>query len=84
MPISPKSRPAATNGLPTCPASWRAKRNWKRVLNHDVIAFTTAVAEKIKHRASRWFHFGLTSSDVGDTAFAVQMVQSAPTFSSLT
>src|SRR6185503_17903292 len=27
--------------------------------------------------ASRWFHFGLTSSDVGDTAFAVQMVQSA-------
>ncbi len=45
--------------------------------NHDVIAFTEAVAEKVNHRASRWFHFGLTSSDIVDTAFAVQMVQSA-------
>ena len=49
----------------------------ERTLNHDVIAFTTAVAEKINDRASRWFHFGLTSSDVVDTALAVQMVQSA-------
>jgi len=48
----------------------------ERTLNHDVIAFTTNVAENIKDKASRWFHFGLTSSDVGDTAFAVQMVQS--------
>ena len=49
----------------------------ERTLNHDVIAFTTCVAERINHPASRWFHFGLTSSDVLDTAFAVQMVQSA-------
>jgi adenylosuccinate lyase len=49
----------------------------ERTLNHDVIAFTTAVAEKINHPASRWLHFGLTSSDVIDTAFAIQMVQSA-------
>src|SRR5712671_5565032 len=49
----------------------------EKTLNHDVIAFTTAVAEKINHPASRWLHFGLTSSDVVDTAFAVQMVQSA-------
>jgi adenylosuccinate lyase len=49
----------------------------EKVLNHDVIGFTTAVAEKINDRASRWLHFGLTSSDIGDTAFAVQMVQSA-------
>jgi adenylosuccinate lyase len=49
----------------------------ERTLNHDVIAFTTNVAENINSDASRWFHFGLTSSDVGDTAFAVQMVQSA-------
>lgn len=53
------------------------QRELEKTLNHDVIAFTTAVAEKINHNASRWFHFGLTSSDVGDTAFAVQMVQSA-------
>ena len=49
----------------------------ERTLNHDVIAFTTNVAENIKSDASRWVHFGLTSSDVVDTAFAVQMVQSA-------
>src|SRR5208282_406059 len=48
-----------------------------KTLNHDVIGFTTAVAEKINDRASRWFHFGLTSSDVGDTCYAVQMMQSA-------
>ena len=53
------------------------QRELERTLNHDVIAFTTAVAEKINHKASRWFHFGLTSSDVGDTAYAVQMTQSA-------
>src|SRR5215467_13216050 len=48
----------------------------ERTLNHDVIAFTTNVAENIGAPASRWFHFGLTSSDVIDTAFALQMVQS--------
>src|SRR5215510_7439132 len=49
----------------------------ERTLNHDVIAFTTNVAENIGAPASRWLHFGLTSSDVIDTAFAVQMAQSA-------
>lgn len=49
----------------------------ERTLNHDVIAFTTNVAEQVNHPASRWFHFGLTSSDVLDTATAVQLTQSA-------
>jgi len=94
------------------------QRELEKTLNHDVIAFTTACAEKIDEglgsapapgavadalvgnigdapnfqkssaRArtaaagaaalpSRWFHFGLTSSDVGDTCYAVQMMQSA-------
>jgi adenylosuccinate lyase len=53
------------------------QKELERTLNHDVIGFTTAVAEKVRHNASRWFHFGLTSSDIIDTAFAVQMVQSA-------
>ena len=35
------------------------------------------MAEAINHSASRWFHFGLTSSDVGDTCYAMQMTQSA-------
>ena len=49
----------------------------EKTLNHDVIGFTTAVAEQINDPASRWLHFGLTSSDIVDTAFAIQMVQSA-------
>src|SRR5687767_11014109 len=53
------------------------QRELEKTLNHDVIGFTTAVAEKIGGDASRWLHFGLTSSDVVDTAFAVQLVQSA-------
>ena len=39
---------------------------------HDVIAFTTSVAEHVGESA-RWLHFGLTSSDVIDTAQALQM-----------
>jgi adenylosuccinate lyase len=39
---------------------------------HDVVAFTTAVAEHVGPSA-RWLHFGLTSSDVVDTAQALQM-----------
>src|SRR5690349_1375572 len=49
----------------------------EKTLNHDVIAFTTNVSENIGAPASRWLHFGLTSSDIIDTAFAVQMVASA-------
>src|ERR1700752_824407 len=49
----------------------------EKTLNHDVIAFTTNVAENIGSSATRGLHFGLTSSDIVDTAFAVQMVQSA-------
>ena len=44
----------------------------ERATQHDVIAFTTAVAEKVGP-AARWLHFGLTSSDVVDTALALQM-----------
>ena len=44
----------------------------EQVTQHDVIAFTTAVAEKVGPSA-RWMHFGLTSSDVIDTAQALQM-----------
>src|SRR6187402_2705211 len=52
------------------------QRELEKVLNHDVIGFTTAEAAALPN-ASRWFHFGLTSSDVGDTCYAVQMMQSA-------
>jgi adenylosuccinate lyase len=42
------------------------------ITQHDVIAFTTAVAEHVGP-SSRWLHFGMTSSDVIDTAQALQM-----------
>jgi adenylosuccinate lyase len=44
------------------------------VTQHDVIAFTTAVAEHVGPSA-RWLHFGMTSSDVIDTAQALQMCE---------
>ncbi len=40
--------------------------------HHDVIAFTEAVAEQVGEEA-RWFHYGLTSSDVVDTGLALQL-----------
>jgi adenylosuccinate lyase len=48
----------------------------EKTTQHDVIAFTTAVAEHIGPSA-RWLHFGLTSSDVVDTAQAIQMREAA-------
>jgi adenylosuccinate lyase len=44
----------------------------EQTTQHDVIAFTTAVAERVGP-AARWLHYGLTSSDVIDTALALQM-----------
>ncbi len=41
-------------------------------VKHDVIAFTTAVAEKIGPE-SRWLHYGLTSNDIVDTAQSLQV-----------
>src|SRR5207247_350079 len=44
----------------------------ENITNHDVAAFVQAVAEPIGP-AGRWIHFGLTSSDLLDTALALQM-----------
>ena len=50
-------------------------------VKHDVIAFTTSVAETMAAaghaEASRWFHYGLTSNDVVDTAQALQLKQAS-------
>jgi len=45
-------------------------------VKHDVIAFTTAVAEIVGPHA-RWFHYGLTSNDVVDTALALLIQQAS-------
>jgi adenylosuccinate lyase len=46
----------------------------ERETNHDVIAFLTNMAEHIGE-PSKWVHFGMTSSDLGDTALCYQMTQ---------
>ena len=54
----------------------------EKVTNHDVIAFTTNMAEYIDadvpegtEPPSRWVHYGMTSSDLGDTALSYQITQ---------
>src|SRR3981081_2581030 len=60
----------------------RASFNVERIfeieaeVKHDVIAFTTAVAEIVGPHA-RWFHYGLTSNDVVDTAQALLVQQAS-------
>ncbi len=56
----------------------------EQTTNHDVIAFTTNMAENIDadvpagaEKPSRWVHYGMTSSDLGDTALSYQIVQAA-------
>lgn len=47
----------------------------EKVVKHDVIAFLTSVNEYVGEY-SRYIHYGMTSSDVLDTSFAVQLKQS--------
>ena len=54
----------------------------EKVTNHDVIAFTTCMARYIDagapegaEKPSRWVHYGMTSSDLGDTALSYQITQ---------
>lgn len=49
----------------------------ERETHHDVIAFLNAVAETIGEKEARFVHQGLTSSDVLDTALALQLKESA-------
>jgi len=53
----------------------------EREVRHDVIAFTTAVAESMAAAgaadASRWLHYGLTSNDVVDSAQALLVMESS-------
>ena len=48
----------------------------EKKVKHDVIAFLTNVSEKMGHEG-RYLHFGLTSSDILDTAFALLLKESA-------
>jgi adenylosuccinate lyase len=54
------------------PPDPEAVRERERVTDHDVAAFVDVVSESVGE-AGRWIHFGLTSSDVLDTALALQL-----------
>jgi adenylosuccinate lyase len=47
----------------------------ERVTDHDVAAFVDVVQERVGGTAGGWVHYGLTSSDVVDTALALQMTR---------
>lgn len=49
----------------------------EREVKHDVIAFLTNVNENVGKENAKYIHMGLTSSDVIDTAFALQIVDSS-------
>ncbi len=49
----------------------------EREVRHDVIAFLTAVNESVGEDNAKYIHMGLTSSDVIDTAFALQIIDSS-------
>ena len=40
---------------------------------HDVIAFCTSITEQVESKEARYFHFGVTSSDILDTALTLQI-----------
>ncbi len=48
----------------------------ERTTRHDVIAFLTHV-EQLAGEPARWLHRGMTSSDVLDTSFAIQLARAA-------
>lgn len=75
--------PAAAAEAIATKASFSAARiqEIEAEVRHDVIAFTTAVAESLKSQGldaeSRWLHYGLTSNDIVDTAQALQIKEAS-------
>jgi adenylosuccinate lyase len=71
--VVPESAVVAVGERARIDAAFVARaREIEQRTHHDVIAFTEAVAEQVGGEA-RWFHYGLTSSDVVDTALALQL-----------
>jgi adenylosuccinate lyase len=73
--VIPADAAAAIAGIATVSAA--RVQEIEAEVRHDVIAFTTAVAESLKAQGldaeSRWLHYGLTSNDIVDTAQALQV-----------
>ncbi len=49
----------------------------EKITRHDIAAFVQSLEEQVGEEYGRWIHFGLTSSDILDTTFAIQLRQAA-------
>ena len=73
--VPPESVAAVRAAAPPTPAAVTAV---EAVTEHDVIAFLTAWADNTTPRsAAAWVHYGMTSSDLLDTALAVQLTEAS-------
>jgi adenylosuccinate lyase len=73
--VPEESVPAVRAAVPPTPEAVAAV---EAVTGHDVIAFLTAWADNTTPRsASAWVHYGMTSSDLLDTALAVQLTEAS-------
>src|SRR2546423_10653262 len=68
--------PAELDAIRGASFSVEAVQERESVTEHDVAAFVDVLAESAGD-AGRWIHFGLTSSDVLDTALALQLRKAA-------
>src|SRR5262249_62200839 len=68
------TREAAEAARANATFSVEAVNEREKVTDHDVAAFVDVVAESVGGHG-RWIHYGLTSSDVLDTALALQLGQ---------
>jgi adenylosuccinate lyase len=59
---------------PVDPAAWRAR---EEVTHHDVAAFVDVLAASVGGDHGRWVHYGITSSDLVDTALGVQLKEAS-------
>jgi len=71
--VVPADAAAALAAKASCPSPERVAEI-EATLHHDTAAFVDAVAERLGEEG-RWFHYGLTSSDVVDTGLSLQIQQ---------
>ena len=65
--------PADLEAIRAATFTVEAVKERERVLDHDVAAFVDVLSASAGAQAGRWIHYGLTSSDVVDTALALQV-----------
>ena len=66
----------------SAPVSTSPRSTSAKITDHDVAAFVDVVQEQVGPPAGAWVHYGLTSSDVVDTALALQMTRAVDLLSS--